>query len=111
MYGPMAPAMVLPAPMMSAAAPPAEVRSLESRPSASSRAWASSGLGLGFRSSSLSLAMRAPASAWALSMAELRALPAEPIVSAAPVTMSQSLTRWKLALTQARPEAGSVKAY
>lgn len=44
-------------------------------------------------------------------MAELRALPAEPIVSAAPVTMSQSLTRWKLALTQARPEAGSVKAY
>lgn len=55
--------------------------------------------------------MRAPGVGRALSMAELRALPAEPIVSAAPVTMSQSLTRWKLALTQARPEAGSVKAY
>lgn len=33
------------------------------------------------------------------------------MISAAPETTSQSLTRWKLAVTQARPEAGSVKAY
>ena len=100
--------MELPAPMMSAAAPPAAVRSPESFSSAASRAAGS--VPPPFMSLSSS-AMTWSASAWTRSIVEPSTAPAASMVPAAPVTTSQSLTRWKRASTRARLEAGRVKAY